>query len=177
MAGKSNEAARRANSETPSWFIQLIGRMELEASSDEDTFLSPVITSLAKIQDASTEEEMWDSDELDQTGGRDLADIEQSILEYSVKYSASGDSDIKSAFVDSRGRGMYLLIRSARLDNGEEFVWNTSAPLLVGKVLWLADHGKLPAQVVIRSTELGGGKKLLKLKPIPKRAVQSEAPF
>jgi hypothetical protein len=176
MPDKSNAAAKRPNSETPNWFISLIARMELEASSDDESFMSPMITSMEKILQAESEEAMWDSDELDQTGGRDLNDVEQQILEYDIKFSAR-ESDIKSAFVDSHGRGMYLLIRSARLDNGEEFVWNTSAPLLVGKILWLSDHGKLPAQVVIRSTELGGGRKLLKLKPVPKRAIQTEAPF
>lgn len=148
----------------------------MEASSDEDTMMSPMITSLAKILEAETEAAMWEADELDATGGRDLADVEQRILEYAIKFS-SGDSDIKSAFVDSRGRGLYLLVRSSRLDNGEEFVWNTSAPLVVGKILWLSDHGKIPADVVIRDTKLGGGRAVIKLKEIPKRAIQTEAPF
>jgi hypothetical protein len=163
--------------ESPQWFRELLGRMEIEATEEDPSFLSPMITSMQKILTAESEEDMWEADELDQTGGRDLGDIEQRILAYQIKYSMAMDSDIKSAFIDSKGRGMYLLVRSARLDNGEEFVWNTSAPLIVGKILWLADRSKLPHECVIREVPLGGGRKVIKLKPVPRRAVQTEAPF
>jgi hypothetical protein len=173
-AQKSNVPEVRR--EMPAPFQQLLTRMELEGSSDDATFVSPMLTSMLKIMEATDVDEMWESDELDQTGGRDLVDTELRILEYAVKFSTN--VDIESEFIDSRGRKMYLLIRSARLDNGEEFVWNTSAPLLVGKIFWLTDHNMLPMDAVIRGTELGGGKTVLKLKPIPKRAVpSSEAPF
>lgn len=171
MAEKSNQPATTVK--TPPAFQTLIGRMELEASSDESTFDSPMITSMLRILEAETESEMWEADDLTQTGGRDLVDVEQSIIEYAIKFSAN--STIRSAFRDQSGRGMYLLIRSARLDTGEEFVWNTSAPLLVGKILWLADHSKLPANVVIRGTDAGAGT-VLKLKEIPKRAQQAKEP-
>lgn len=174
MAGqKANEPV--VTRETPQAFQLLLQRMELEASSDESTFVSPMLTSMMKIMEAQNIDDMWDADELDQTGGRDLVGTEQRILEYAIKFSSN--ADIESEFIDSRGRKMYLLIRSSRLEDGEEFVWNTSAPLLVGKILWLSDHNQLPIDVVIRGTDLGGGKTVLKLKSIPKRAVQTEAPF
>jgi hypothetical protein len=67
---------------------------------------------------------------------------------------------------------MYLLVRAIRLDTGEEFIWNTSAPGLVSKLFWLEIHDKLPCECVIRSTDLGGGQAVLKLKPIPVRATK-----
>lgn len=151
----------------------MLGQMELEATQEDDTFGSPMINGVVSILAAESEEEMWDADELDQTGGKDLEDVEQKIVAYAVKYS--NNPGIQSAFKDSQGRGMYLLIRSARLDTGEEFVWNTSAPLLVGKILWLANREMLPADVVIRGRGESGSR-VLRLKPIPKRAYQTE-PF
>jgi hypothetical protein len=169
MARKSSMPATTAQSA----LARLIGRMEVEASSDDEDFMSPMITGVTRIITAETPEEMWESDELDQVGGRDLEDVEQVLLGYVVKYSAS--TTIASPFRDSAGRGMYLLIRSARLDTGEEFSWNTSAPLVVSKILWLADHDMLEgAKVVIRGRE-GGAGRVLRLTPIPERAV--EPPF
>jgi hypothetical protein len=160
----------------PPRFIQLLDRMAVEATQEDPEFGSPTVTSMLKILDASTEEEMWEADELGQTGGRDLVDVEMEIRAYQVKWSERGDID--SPFRDREsGRKMYLLIKSAKLENGDEIVWNTSAPLLVGKILWLADREMLPCQAVIRGTDLGAGQALLKLKPIPKRAVQGEPPF
>lgn len=174
MAQKSNPPAVVA--QTPPGFIQLLNRMALEATQEDDTFPSPMVDGVVKILTAETEEEMWNADDLAQTGGRDLADVEQILLAYAVKWSTN--PDIGSAFIDpDTGRRMYLLVRSARIETGDEFVWNTSAPLLVGKILWLADRDKLPANVVIRARDLGGGQQVLRLKPIPKRAIQGEMPF
>lgn len=173
MAPKSNQPA--VIPQVPPAFLQLVGQMELEATQEDDTFPSPMVDGIVKILSAETEEEMWEADELAQTGGRDLQDVEQEILAYAIKYSTN--PTINSAFKDSQGRGMYLLIRSVRIETGEEFVWNTSAPLLVGKIMWLVNREKLPYQCVIRGRDLGGGQSLLKLKPIPKRAVRVEPEF
>lgn len=166
MAQKSNSPA--VITTVPPAFKQLLNQMELEATQDDDEFPSPMVDGIVKILTAATEEEMWDADELPQTGGRDLVDVEQEILAYVVKYSSN--PTIQSAFKDANGRAMYLLVRSARIETGEEFVWNTSAPLIVGKIFWLVNAEMLPAKVVIRGRDLGGGQTLLRLKPIPKRA-------
>jgi hypothetical protein len=160
----------------PPRFIQLLDRMALEATQEDPEFGSPTVTSMLRILEAKTEQDMWDADELGQTGGRDLVDVEMEIRAYAVKWSDR--SDISSPFRDrDTGRTMYLLLKSAKLEDGQELIWNTSAPLLVGKIFWLADREMLPAQCVIRATDLGAGQALLKLKPIPKRAVQGEPPF
>lgn len=155
-------------------FQRMLERMELAANAPDDTFPNPMLSGIVGILESDTEEEMWESDELAQIGGRNLRDVEQRILAYTVRYS--DNHDMISPFVASNGRKMYLLIRSTRYDTGAEFVWNTSAPLLVGKILWLADREKIPADVVIRGTHLGGDQWVLKLKPMPQR-VTSEPPF
>lgn len=157
-------------------FRELLGLMEMEATAEDESFGSPMITSVEKILTAEMGAEFWDADDIDQTGGRDLTDVEQTILGYQVKYSTK--QSIRSAFRDSKDRGMYLLVRSSRLDTGEEFIWNTSAPLLVAKIIRLGQESKLPANVVIRGTEAGEGT-VLKLKQIPPRAANSttEPPF
>jgi hypothetical protein len=173
MAGKGQVANKPENG-VPAVFNRMLERMELAAEMPDD-FPNPMISGIVGILEADSPEEMWESDELAQIGGRNLRDVEQRIIEYTVRYS--DNQEILSPFVaPSSGRKMYLLIRSMRYDTGEEFVWNTSAPLLVGKILWLADRGMLPADVVIRGINLGADQWVLKLRPMPQR-VSQEAPF
>lgn len=170
----SNEVVTTTENEVQKAFQLMLNQMELAATSDDSEFTSPMVTSFVAVTMAETEEEMWDADEFEQIGGRDLEDLEQRILGYSVKFS--NNQLINTPFIDSQGRKMYLLVRSAKLENGDEFVWNTSAPLVVGKVLWLANHKRIPgAEVVIRGRGPEGSRVLM-LKPVPKRA-QQETPF
>ena len=174
--GKSNQVSPTTDAQKA--FKAMLDRMELAATADNAEFPTPMLTGIVGILSAESEDEMWDSDDLAQIGGRNLRDVEQRILDYTVNYSpTTADDEMKSVFRDSKGRGMYLLVRSIRLEVGEEFVWNTSAPLLVGKILWLADHGKLPADVVIRGKDIGAGQVVLRLKPVPKRVQSEEPPF
>lgn len=172
-ADKAKEVATVSDAQKA--FERMLERMELAATAEDADFPTPMLTGIVGILSAETEEEMWDSDDLAQIGGRNLRDVEQEIRNYTVKYSSN--DELQSAFKDSKGRGMYLLVSSVKLETGEEFVWNTSAPLVVGKILWLADHGKLPAQVVIRGKDIGGGQTVLRLKPVPQRVQQQEPPF
>lgn len=170
----SNEVVTATENEVQKAFQLMLNQMELAATSDDSEFTSPMVTSFVAVTMAETEEEMWDADEFEQIGGRDLEDLEQRILGYSVKFS--NNQLIDTPFIDSQGRKMYLLIRSAKVENGDEFVWNTSAPLVVGKVLWLANHNRIPgAEAVIRGRGPEGSRVLM-LKPLPKRA-QQETPF
>jgi hypothetical protein len=171
MAQKSTEPAVKPNA--PAAFIQMCNAMAMDATSGDDDFGSPMVGGIVKIMEAEDESEMWDADDLDQTGGKDLVDVEQRILAYTVKYSSN--PTIQSVFRDSEGHYMYLLVRSANLSTGEEFVWNTSAPLVVGKIMWLATRSRIPADVVIKAKDLGGGQAVLRLKPIPKRVAEEPA--
>jgi hypothetical protein len=167
---KSTDPAVILTPELPPVFRQLLGQMSLEATAEDNEFGSPMVTSVVKILSAKTEEEMWEADDLAQTGGRDLIDVEQTIIAYAIKWS--NNPTIQSAFKDEHNRGMYLLIRSVRMETGEEFIWNTSAPLLVGKIMWLANRELLPYSCVIKGTDLGAGQAVLKLKRVPARATQ-----
>jgi hypothetical protein len=173
MPAKGNSPEVAANSQPSAPFRAFLQRLEIEATLDTDGVNQLFIDGVTKILAADTEEEMWDADDLLQTGGRDLADVEQTIISYEVKRSRN--PDIKSAFRAEDGRYMFLLIRSVKLETGDEFTWNTSAPYLVAKIIWLADHDRLPYDAVIKATDLGAGQAVLKLKPIPKRAMRVTA--
>lgn len=161
--------------------LKMSGRAELEADS-------PGIgdDQLAAILNAENEAAMWDADERGPLGGRDLAGMHMEIHDLSVKFSrgntnASGE-EIRSRFVDSQGRKMYVLVDAVRCDDtpglypkirlpevGTMFQWNTSAPFLVAKLFWLEEHSRFPgARVVIQATDIGGGQTVLKLKPLDK---------
>jgi hypothetical protein len=155
-------------------FSLMCERMALAATAEDDSFPAATLQGIVAILTAETEAEMWDADDLAQIGGRNLRDVEQRIKNYAVKYS--NNPDIDSVFRDDNGRRMYLLVQSDRLDTGEEMVWNTSAPAVVTKILWLADRDKLPYECVIRGRDMGGGQVFLRLKPIPQRIEQSEEP-
>jgi hypothetical protein len=171
MVQKSNQPTIKVTA--PVAFIEMCNAMAMDATNGDEEFGSPMVTGVVKILESEEESEMWDADDLAQTGGRDLIDVEQRILAYAVKYS--NNPTIDSIFRDSEGRRMYLLIRSTSLETGDEMVWNTSAPLLVGKIMWLAMRDKFPADVVIKAKDLGGGQAVLRLKQIPKRVTEEPA--
>lgn len=128
------------------------------------------INTIEAILSAESEEDFWNADEKVSTGGRDLQDVEIRILDFTVKKGT--DTGIKNnIFRDPEsGAALYLDVRAVRLDSGEEMVFNTSAPLVVAKILGLQERGMLPQDCVIRGTETANGT-VLKLKPVPKRAV------
>jgi hypothetical protein len=66
-----------------------------------------------------------------------------------------------------------MQITSTRLSDGVQFQWDTSAPLLMGKMRWLEAHDQLPCECVIKGHIAPGGT-VLKLRPIPKRAVKGQ---
>lgn len=164
----------------PRAFTRFLQQMSMTAdvdSTEEST--GSTESTVEKIVTAETEAEMWDADELGLIGGRNIVDVEMCVNSFLVRYSRKENNTtehgevMKSAFVDpSTKRGMYLLVESTRLDNGEEFTWNTSAPSVLSKLFWLHQNSRLPCECVIRGKDLGGGQMYLTLKPVPKRAVQ-----
>ena len=108
--------------------------------------------------------EIWDADNLDQIGGRDLVDIEMTIQSYTVHKSTR--ADIQTPW------GVFIMVHATRLENGEELVFNTGAPLIMSKLRALEAAGMLPCDAVIKSFTAGNGD-VLKLRPVPKRVVRS----
>lgn len=170
----STEGTVRTMSPFERFCVTMAGRATLE--SEEKSFDYGAIEAIIM---AETEEEMWTADDRGPLGGRDLAGLVQIVEDVQVKWSNS--STVDSAFKDpATGRNFYLLITSTRHDDakysgihpeihqGDKFQWNTSAPRVVGKLMWLEGHGKLAQPVTIESIDLGGGQQVLKL-----RAVQS----
>ncbi len=167
----------------------MAGRASLESEESNTD-----VGSIEAIITAETEEEMWAADERGVLGGRDLAGVVQVVEDIQVKYSNRGG--LKSPFVDpASGKGLYLLITSTRYDDpkytnkrpdlsqGDKFQWNTSAPRLVAKLLWLEANERLHQNVVIEEIELEVGA-VLKLHPAPSGYVNqatlseaSESPF
>lgn len=118
---------------------------------------------LDKILTAETEEEAWDADEFESVAGRDLVDVEQRVLGFTV-HKSSGELNAPL--------GVFIQVQSQRLSDGEEFTWNTGAPLIIGKLRWFEAAQKLPVECVIKGTDTAKGT-VLKLKPVPKRAVSN----
>lgn len=127
--------------------------------------------SLLGILNADDEETMWDSASSGPPGGRDLVDVEMAITDFKVRLSKNNEID--SPFMSEAGESMYLLVTAVRLADGQEIVWNTSAPDLVMRLFWARDHGKLPGhwECVIRGTNIGAGQVVLKLRPLPRRRI------
>lgn len=177
MAGKSNsdlESVRTGEIMPHSMFARLVrdlsSRAEIDAAESRGDEVT--ITAVEKILSAAEtgdETAIWEAGEFLNIGGRDLVDIEMEIVSFTVKFG--NRDDIDSVFVDANDRKFFLLLTSVRLDNGEEIIWNTSAPDILAKVIAFERAGKLPLRCKITAIPLGGGKTFLRLKPVPKRVV------
>jgi hypothetical protein len=178
-------------------FQRMLRMMESEATAEveENKFSGD---DLNAILTAETEDALWDADERGPLNGQHLAACELALVDVSVKFSR-GESDIVSPFQVADGRGgtrkMYLLVTAYRLSDagekshlrlpaiGELFEFNTSARFLVAKI-WSfytkgyidPDAGKV-LECVIRETDLGGGQGVLKLRPMPRRAVRVDTDY
>lgn len=122
------------------------------------------------MMQAQTEEEFWAATDWESIGGRDLEDVEQQVNSFSIHRSDKFTSGIPTG----EGDYFYAFVQAQRMDDGREFTWNTGAALLIGQLRWLEAKGKFPAQIVIRGTDAGGGKTVLKFRPVPKRAVKGQ---
>lgn len=149
---------------------------------------------IAAILTAPDEATMLEADELPRYNAKVLSGSELEIYGIEVKFS--DDPEILSGLIGPQTRRkMYLLVRSARLNNsgqgnvyrlpevGEEFVWNTSARFIVAKLYWYATHGAFDngnaVKLRIQGTDLGGGKSVEKIKALnsPVMAGSAEPPF
>ena len=173
--------------------LELLTSLENEATEDTSStggFFGDDIAAILMAEDEAT---MIDADELPRLNAKVLSGCELDIYGYEVKFSNS--AEIESGLIGPKShRKMYLLVRSARLNNaakdkfyrlpepGEEFVWNTSARFVVAKLYWYRMHGRFDnggtVKLRIQGTDLDGGKSVEKLKSldVPAMAVQAEEP-
>jgi hypothetical protein len=164
-------------------FTAFLRHMEQLAELDTSSGGGNAANTVEAILAAETEQEMWEADEQLSIGGRNLANVEQEIIDFDVKFGQREDVD--TVFIGPEtGRKMYVLVTATRISKspempglgvGETFTWNTSAPALVAKLFWARKNNRLPGwTAVIRSTDLGGGQAVIKFKPIPERAVKAD---
>jgi hypothetical protein len=180
MAGVSKRSAQEGTVEQPSafWkFCRLLGSratVEAEDSSFDETSIEAILL-------ADSEDAMWDADNRGPIGGNKLDGVQMVMQEVEVKFSRQSTGDnMRSVFVDPEtGRAFYILVTAMRVDEdprylpevkgGDKFVFNTSAPRLVAKIIWLEQHGLLSDRVVmVEEIDLGGGQGVLKLHPVRK---------
>jgi hypothetical protein len=115
-----------------------------------------------RILSATTEEEIWESDEGGVVSSQDMEDIELHIRGYGI---AESSSEYKSTL------GVFALIDAVRMDTGEEVIVNTGSDLIISKLAMFKAHNLLPIEGVIKGTPTRSGGRLMRLKPIPKRAI------
>lgn len=179
MAGKSNsEIDRTISGEVMehAMFQRLLrdlsSRAEIDATESRgDQATIATVEAILAAAESGDETAIWEAGEFVNVGGRDLADIEQEVISFTVKFG--NRDDVESVFMDTEGRKFFLLITSRRLDTGEEFIWNTSAPDIVAKLIAFDRVGKLPLQCKIVAIPLGGGRTFLRLKPVPRRVTRT----
>jgi hypothetical protein len=174
--------------------LELLTWLENIATEDTETTGGFFGDDIAAILTAPDEATMLEADELPRYNAKVLSGCELDV--YGVESKFSDDPEIVSGLVGPQTRRkMYLLVRSARLNNsgqsnvyklpdvGEEFVWNTSARFIVAKLYWYAVHGRFDngtgVKLRIQGTDLGSGKSVEKLKALtsPVMAGSAEAPF
>lgn len=200
MAPKSNngEMASRDNDVTrtqaPTPFQMMLRAMANDASAEDGNFGGD---DLNAILSAETEEELFESDERPPLNFQHLAGCEIAVLNFDVKFSRGNNDSIQTPFVweDSKGHAkkMYLLVKCVRISTagektviklppvGEVFTANTSARFVVAKLwramtLGLIDSARGTSwECAVQETDLGDGTGVIKLRPIPKRAVRATA--
>lgn len=173
--------------------LELLSGLENIATEDTDTsgFYGDDIAAILMAPDEAT---MLEADELPRYNAKVLSGCELDI--YGIEAKFSDDPEITSGLIGPHSRRkMYLLVRSARLNNagngavyklpevGEEFKWNTSARFIVAKLYWYMKRGRFDnggsVKLRIQGTDLGGGKSVEKVKSIdaPVMAGTAEPPF
>jgi len=120
-----------------------------------------------RVLTAGTEAEMWDADEGGLLAGRDLDDVWQQIKGYTVVKSTR--EDIEGGF------GVYAVIDAVNLHTGEAFTWETGATGILSKLAWLRANDKFPVRCMVKAVNVGGGRAVLKLRPLPVIAAPTTA--
>jgi hypothetical protein len=116
-----------------------------------------------RLLTAESEEDIWDADEGEMPSAEDLVNIPIRIFSFDVL--TSNDPGKQNA----RTGNTYLVIHSARLDNGDMLDWNTSATLIVQKLMRMYNKGFLDPSAnkyldaMVTSTRTGNGFDVYKL--------------
>jgi hypothetical protein len=192
MASKSNQIDDITHGTvtklTP--FQVMLRAMSFDATEGDASFDDSVLNAMLE---AETEEDVWEADERPPLNFQHLDGCEIEILDINVKYSRDGNNGIKKSAFTWDGKQMYILVKCIRLSEptekslinlppiGAEFTANTSARYTVVKLWKFLTMGLIDPntgrslQCLVKSTDLGGGEAVIKIRPIPRRAVQLPA--
>jgi hypothetical protein len=143
----------------------LIQYLQRRAEADEGSRAYDVAASqLEKILAAEDENEFWEASDYTSLGGRDLEDVEQTINSFTVHVADNDEFDA--------ALGHYVMVNASKIEDGEELIWNTQSPLIIGQLRWLEAKNLLPYPCVIKGTKARKGR-VIKLRPLSKRPVQA----
>jgi hypothetical protein len=159
-AGK--EAANRAAAD--GFKEYMIQRAELEGEGLAFEIASGQVAKILDAANSDNESDLWDADELDMLNGMDMTDVEQRVNSFTV-HKATGEVE--------NPWGVFIVVQATRLSDGADVTWNTGAISVVSKLRAFEARGMFPLPCVIRGTKSGKGT-VLKLRPIPVRAVQAK---
>lgn len=120
---------------------------------------------LDKLLIAESEEALWEIVQRDSIGARDLEDVELQVHDFSVH---KGGDQFEAPL------GVFIVVNSTRLANGEDEMFNTGSPLIIGILRWYEAKGLLPYNFVVRGAPTPRGRRLW-LEKIPQRMMQAKA--
>jgi hypothetical protein len=157
---------------TPSVSAKFHAMMLERAQNAEGVGDAAFDSQLSAMMNASTEDELWESDEKGTISAKDAAGLEVEFRD--MTSHESNNEEIEGGhgyFITSNcvciGGPKNLLV-ALGLKIGDEFVLSTGAPLVVGKLRWFEANEKLPVRAVI----IKAGR-AIKLARLPERATTS----
>jgi hypothetical protein len=131
-------------------------------------------TQVDRIIGAQTEKEIWDADAGGTVQARDAVGMEVEILSFEPVESTRQDIETRSGYYISMDAvclgGPEEVLTKNGLEIGQEFALQTGADLIVAKVRAFEAQDLLPVRAVIVGITTQRGN-LLKLRPLPKRAI------
>jgi len=128
-----------------------------------------------RLLDAETDEEIWDADQGGTFQGKDCVGLEIQVNSLTVVLSKREDIVSRQGYYISADAvclgGPAEVLKSLGLSVGEQFVFQTGAPLIVTKLRAFEARGRLPVKGVVTGLKTGTDNTLLKLRPLPVRAI------
>lgn len=141
---------------------QFIQYLAMRAETESQTRGFDVAASQIDKILTSSEETFWDSDAGGTLNGQDVVGVELSVN--SISFAPSSDEY-------DAPLGVYVLVNAQRLSDGAELLVNTGAALVITKLYAAEQRGMIPGlQCKFEGTKAAKGT-VLKLRPIPARAV------
>lgn len=194
MASNGNTPASRETGKVipPTPFQQMIRAMANDASAETEAFSGD---DLNAILSAESEADIWDADDRPPLNFQHLSGCTIGIMNVDVKFSRSGNDEIRTPFVwvnnDGVPKKMYLMVKAVMIahpakktviklpDVGEVFQANTSARYVVAKIWRFLTIGKIDEdrgamlECFVEETDLGNGEAVIKLRQPAKQTVQA----